>query len=76
MTPRLRLVAPAREPLDLSAFATALALVVTNARRGYGVLYRPGEVNHCPGCSRVCWHVGRHSAECAFCATAIDLERP
>lgn len=39
--------------------------------RGYAVLYRPGL--HCPGCGRSHWHVGRVTAECAFCATALPL---
>ncbi len=43
------------------------------ARRGYHVVYRPWEVNHCPGCGRSHWLVGRLSAECAFCATALPL---
>jgi hypothetical protein len=43
------------------------------ARRGYHVAYRAGEVNRCPGCSRSHWHVGRLSAECAFCGTALPL---
>jgi len=43
------------------------------ARRGFLVLYRPGEVNFCPGCGRTHWYVGRLSAECGFCGTAIAL---
>lgn len=43
------------------------------AARGYGVAYRPGETNRCPGCGRSHWHVGRVSAECAFCETALPL---
>jgi hypothetical protein len=35
--------------------------------------YVAGDVNHCPGCSRSQWIVGRVSAECAFCSTAIPL---
>ena len=41
--------------------------------RGYQMLYRPGEPNRCPGCGRSHWVVGRTSAECGFCATAIGL---
>ena len=44
------------------------------ARRGYHVVYREHEVNHCPGCSRTHWYVGRTMAECAFCSTALPLE--
>jgi hypothetical protein len=36
------------------------------AARAYRLLYRPGEVNRCPGCGRSQWHVGRSNAECAF----------
>ncbi len=43
------------------------------AGRGYHVVYRDHEVNHCPGCGRTHWIIGRISAECAFCATALPL---
>ena len=43
------------------------------ASRGYCVVYRENEVNHCPGCGRTHWYVGRVSAECGFCATALPL---
>ena len=35
--------------------------------------YWPGIINHCPGCGRTNWMVGRFSAECAFCRTALAL---
>jgi len=41
--------------------------------RGHHVVYRARETNRCPGCGRAQWHVGRVSAECAFCETAIPL---
>ena len=41
------------------------------AGRGYHVVYREHEVNHCPGCGRTHWIIGRVSAECAFCTTAL-----
>ena len=41
--------------------------------RGYNVVYRADQVNHCPGCGRTHWYVGRISAECGFCATALPL---
>ena len=41
--------------------------------RGYRVAYHENEVNHCPGCGRTHWYVGRVSAECGFCATALPL---
>ena len=43
------------------------------AARGYHVVYREHEVNHCPGCGRTQWLIGRVSAECAFCTTALPL---
>lgn len=41
------------------------------AVRGYVPLYRAGTC--CPGCGRSNWTIGRLSAECAFCATALPL---
>lgn len=35
--------------------------------------YHKGETNHCPGCGRTHWFLGRATAECAFCATALPL---
>src|SRR3546814_13496086 len=43
------------------------------ALRGYHAVYREGEINHCPGCGRSHWIIGRFSAECGFCATALAL---
>jgi len=43
------------------------------ARRGYHAVYRDNEINHCPGCGRTHWYVGRTLAECGFCATALPL---
>lgn len=43
------------------------------ATRGYHPVYRENEVNHCPGCGRTHWYLGRVLAECAFCATALPL---
>ena len=43
------------------------------AARGYQVLFRANESNRCPGCGRAQWHVGRLTAECAFCGTALPL---
>ena len=41
--------------------------------RGYHAVYREHDVNHCPGCGRTHWIIGRISAECAFCTTAMPL---
>ena len=43
------------------------------AQRGYHAVYRENAVNHCPGCGRTHWHIGRILAECGFCATALPL---
>jgi uncharacterized protein (DUF983 family) len=43
------------------------------ANRGFLPLYHMGEVNRCPGCGRTHWYVGRLSAECGFCGTALAL---
>ncbi len=42
--------------------------------RGYSAIYRENATNRCPGCGRTNWFVGRVSAECAFCATALPLQ--
>lgn len=42
-------------------------------RGGFHAVYWPDTVNHCPGCGRTNWYVGRFSAECGFCATALPL---
>lgn len=62
-------------PIHLSAddFDDAWSLPAAPAERGYSIVYRPHEVNRCPGCGHAHWLVGRISAECAFCATAIPL---
>lgn len=43
------------------------------ASRGYRIAYRDGDMNHCPGCGRSHWYIGRLLAECGFCGTAIPL---
>jgi hypothetical protein len=44
-----------------------------SAARGFLPLYHGDTVNHCPGCGRTHWHIGRATAECAFCDTALPL---
>lgn len=51
----------------VSTFAAALA------HRGHHVVYRSNSSNHCPGCGHSNWLVGRITAECGFCGTAIPL---
>ncbi len=41
--------------------------------RGHHVVYRANESNRCPGCGRAQWFVGRITAECGFCGTAVPL---
>ena len=50
-----------------ATFAAALA------KRGHHIVYRANEANHCPGCGRSQWYIGRMSAECGFCGTAVPL---
>jgi len=51
----------------------AAAHAIAPLLRGYHVQYHPGQPNHCPGCGRDQWLVGRATAECAFCATALPI---
>ena len=44
-------------------------------KRGFHVIYRENETNNCPGCGRTHWIIGRVTAECAFCGTALPLEQ-
>jgi len=53
-----------REEQDLSLNISA---------RGHHVVYRANEMNRCPGCGRAHWYIGRQTAECGFCGTAIAL---
>ena len=46
---------------------------IRQAHSGYRVAYRAQEVNHCPGCGQSHWMIGRMTAECAFCGTALPL---
>ncbi len=41
--------------------------------RGHHVVYRANESNRCPGCGRAQWYIGRITAECGFCGTAVPL---
>jgi hypothetical protein len=50
-----------------TSFAASLA------KRGHHIVYRANEPNHCPGCGRSHWYIGRVSAECGFCGTAVPL---
>lgn len=43
------------------------------ANKGFVPLYHAGQTNNCPGCGRNHWIIGRATAECAFCETALQL---
>jgi hypothetical protein len=43
------------------------------SKRGHHIVYRANVSNHCPGCGRSQWYIGRVSAECGFCGTAVPL---
>jgi hypothetical protein len=50
-----------------ASFAASLA------KRGHHIVYRANAANHCPGCGRSHWLIGRVTAECGFCGTAVPL---
>jgi hypothetical protein len=59
---------------DVLVFERASAsFAATLAQRGHHIVYRTNGSNHCPGCGRSQWYVGRVSAECGFCGTAVPL---
>ncbi len=41
--------------------------------RGIQLPYWPDGINHCPGCGKTSWIIGRFSAECSFCTTALAM---
>ena len=59
---------------DVQVFERASASFAASlAKRGHHIVYRVNESNHCPGCGRSHWYIGRVSAECGFCGTAVPL---
>lgn len=46
---------------------------IRQPRTGYRIGYRANEANHCPGCGQSHWMIGRMTAECAHCGTALPL---
>lgn len=59
---------------DVQVFERASASFAAGlAKRGHHIVYRINEPNHCPGCGRSHWYIGRVSAECGFCGTAVPL---
>lgn len=59
--------------IEISARKAGKTVKLEQAARGYLVLFRPNQTNHCPGCGHSQWFVGRVSAECGICATALPL---
>jgi len=59
---------------DVRVFERALPSFAAGlAQRGHHIVYRANAENHCPGCGRSHWYIGRLSAECGFCGTAVPL---
>src|SRR6478609_3408057 len=59
---------------DVLVFERAAASFAASlAQRGHHIVYRANSDNHCPGCGRSHWYIGRVSAECGFCGTAVPL---
>jgi hypothetical protein len=52
---------------------TSASFAAGLAKRGHHIVYRANSANHCPGCGRSQWYIGRVSAECGFCGTAVPL---
>lgn len=48
----------------------------TSPRPHHVLTYRPGSDNVCPCCAKSNWIVGRATAECGFCATALPIAAP
>ena len=58
--------------IHIKDFISALPLPA-RLSRGFIPLYHQDTVNHCPSCGQRNWHIGRSTAECAFCETALPL---
>ena len=57
--------------IETNVFANIASKNVT--RRSFAQLYHSDTVNHCPACGHTHWTIGRSTAECAFCETALPL---
>lgn len=57
----------------LSSLQPSRTFALDVSARGYQVLFRTDETNRCPGCGHSQWMVGRITAECCFCGTALPL---
>jgi hypothetical protein len=69
---RWRLVMLMRPKIFAAQFSKAMPLLKMRSR-AIVPLYYADTVNHCPACGHTHWHIGRSTAECAFCATAMPL---
>lgn len=58
-------------PTVLSA---ASAASMRHCVAGLRLLYHEEDSNRCPACGQRQWIVGRITAECAFCETALPLD--
>lgn len=57
--------------IESNAYRPVVGSIVT--RRGFAQIYRAGATNSCPACGHTHWHIGRSTAECACCETALPL---
>ena len=53
--------------------AAAPRLAMLARRSGYRPAYRVMNPQPCPGCGQAQWLIGRATAECALCGTALPL---
>mgnify|MGYP003575377666 CR=1 FL=1 len=60
------------EPVT-AAILAARGGIAPAHQRGYHVEYRGDGSDRCPGCGRAHFYLGRLTAECAFCGTAVPL---
>ena len=57
--------------IESNAYGPVVGSIVT--RRGFAQVYRTDATNNCPVCGHTQWHIGRSTAECAYCETALPL---
>ena len=62
-----------RSQMDIERNAYAHSNGHTAARHNFARIYHTDETNDCPACGHSQWHIGRSTAECAFCETALPL---
>ena len=60
--------------IPIRAVATQPFTLADHLRlRQFRPVYHPDVINHCPGCGRTHWWIGRITAECAHCDTALMI---